>query len=186
MQIEVNCLSYYRLMGVGKRRLTSNMQNHRTALSTQPRAWQTLEHERHASRRAKVLAWLGDHPVRLSMDWAELQKRTTLGPVDRRAAGLLAVPRRLPELAEAGQLAPTRAEALVVAMLLVGGAEPDTSGERPQAEDATAPIDFSLPIDEPIGEATQPQAQVKEDEELELDLPAAKKAPPPAADSGGA
>jgi len=74
-----------------------------------------LEREQHASRRARVLAWLGEHPVRLSMDWPDLQKRTTLGPIDRRAAGLLAVPRRLPELAEASQLEQARAEAVLVA-----------------------------------------------------------------------
>ena len=50
-----------------------------------------LEHDHYAQRRAKVISWLGQNPVRLSVDWPELQKRTTLQPVDRRAAGLLAV-----------------------------------------------------------------------------------------------
>src|SRR5438132_1539390 len=32
-----------------------------------------LEREQHAPRRAKVIAWLGEHPVRLSVDWAYLE-----------------------------------------------------------------------------------------------------------------
>ena len=140
-----------------------------------------LEHERQAQRRAKVIGWLGQNPVRLSVDWSELQTRTTLGPVDRRAASLLAVPRRLPELVQASQLQQTRAEAVLVAMLLVGAAEPDPGGARLNEKEAIARLD-SLSL----GEEEAPSAQPEAEEELELDLDrsAATGAPAGAAGAG--
>ena len=83
-----------------------------------------LEEEQHAPRRAKVIAWLGHHPVRLSVDWPDLQGRVTLSPVDRRAAGLLAIPRTLPAFVKASRLLQRRAEALLATLLLAGAAEP--------------------------------------------------------------
>jgi len=77
-----------------------------------------LEQEQHAQRRAKVIRWLGDHPVRLSVDWPDLQTRLALAPIDRRAAAVLALPRRLPEFVRASQLAQSRAEAVLAALLL--------------------------------------------------------------------
>jgi len=126
-----------------------------------------LEQEQHAPRRVKVLAWLGQNPVRLSVDWPELQTRSRLGPVDRRAAGLLALPRRLPEFVQASQLPQPRAEAVLVALLLAGGAEPDPGGERLHEREAIARLE-SLEV-EAAAPAAQPEEE-KEEEELELDL----------------
>src|SRR5204862_1210575 len=124
-----------------------------------------LEQEQHAPRRAKVIAWLGHNPVRLSVDWPDLQTRTTLGAVDRRAAGLLAIPRRMPDFMQASQLPQARAEAVLVALLLAGGAEPDPGGERLDEREAIARLE-SVEVEA----APQAEAQPEEEEELELDL----------------
>ncbi|OLD34388.1 MAG: hypothetical protein AUI19_03315 [Myxococcales bacterium 13_1_40CM_2_68_15] len=153
-----------------------------------------LEREQHAPRRAKVIAWLGEHPVRLSVDWADLEGRTKLAPMDRRAAGLLAVPRQLPDFVRASQLEPTRAEAVLVALLLAGAAEPQP-GSQPADNPPSAPADEdlalapapperqkrlaereaiarldALSLDEVQQTAGAPE---EEEEKLELDLPAA-------------
>jgi DnaJ-domain-containing protein 1 len=135
-----------------------------------------LEHERHAPRRAKVMAWLGDHPVRLSVDWPEMLNRAMLNPVDRRAAALLALPRQLPEFVRVSQLPQRRAEAVLAALLLAGGVEPHAGGRLDEKE-AIARLD-SLSLDEQ--EARTPPAQAEE--ELELDLGADKAPPPPPID----
>jgi tetratricopeptide (TPR) repeat protein len=137
-----------------------------------------LEQEQHAQRRAKVIGWLGDHPVRLSVDWPDLQTRLALAPIDRRAAAVLAIPRRLQEFVRASQLAQSRAEAVLAALLLAGGAEPQPDG------DVRAPAPA-------VSEQTGLQSPSGNDEELELDLdlppaPAPSGDPePPAAEAGG-
>ena len=85
-----------------------------------------LEEEQHASRRARVMEWLGDHPVQLAVDWNDLENRVTLTPLDRRAASLLALPRALADFVRISQLSSTRAEALLATLLLAGAAEPQT------------------------------------------------------------
>src|SRR5204862_2945854 len=120
--------------------------------------------EQHSARRAKVIAWLGQNPLRLSVDWPELQSRTRLSPVDRRAAGLLTVPRRLPDFVQASQLPQTRAEAVLVALLLAGGAEPDTGGERLPEREAIARLDSFAP------DAPDPAPEPEVEQELELAL----------------
>src|SRR5260370_4139113 len=62
-----------------------------------------LESDKHAARRKKVIACLGRHAARLSRDWPELQGRIELAPLDRRAAALLALPRRLDEFVQASR-----------------------------------------------------------------------------------
>ncbi|HYS10286.1 MAG TPA: DUF4388 domain-containing protein [Myxococcales bacterium] len=143
-----------------------------------------LEHDRYARRRAKVISWLGQNPVRLSVDWPELKKRTTLQPVDRRAAGLLGVSRRLPDFVQASQLPQKRAEAVMVALLLAGGAEPDPAGEHLSEKEAIDRLD-SLPLEEQEAPSSSPP---EGEEELELDLggrtekvPPAEPAPPASA-----
>jgi tetratricopeptide (TPR) repeat protein len=146
-----------------------------------------LEREQHASRREKMIAWLGNHPVGLSGDWGDLGARITLAPTDRRATALLAVPRRVPEFVRASQLEPTRAEALLAALLLSGAAEPQPDA-RPAADDADPappPPERQKPLDEQealarldalsldedeVEEVSAPPAE--EEEPLELDLPA--------------
>ncbi|HEY4885599.1 MAG TPA: J domain-containing protein [Myxococcales bacterium] len=135
-----------------------------------------LEQEQHAQRRAKVMRWLGDHPVRLSVDWPDLQARLALAPIDRRAAAVLALPRRLQEFVRASQLAQSRAEAVLAALLLAGGAEPQPEG------DVRAPAPAA-------SEQTRVQSPAGNDEELELDLPpapapSAGEPEPPAAEAG--
>jgi tetratricopeptide (TPR) repeat protein len=83
-----------------------------------------LEQDQHEPRRAKVLSWLGEHPVRFSMDWPDLESRIALGEADRRATALLSLPRPLKEFVRASNLEPTRAEAVLVALLLAGAVEP--------------------------------------------------------------
>jgi tetratricopeptide (TPR) repeat protein len=132
-----------------------------------------LEQERHAPRRAKVMAWLGDQPVRLSVDWPEMLNRSMLSPVDRRAAALLALPRRLAEFVKVSQLPQSRAEAVLAALLLAGGGEPHAGGRLDEKE-AIARLD-SVSLDEQVAQTPPPQAE----EELELDLGAKKASPPP-------
>ena len=90
-----------------------------------------LEQDQHEPRRAKVLSWLGAHPVRFSMDWPDLETRITLGDADRKATALLSLPRQLAEFVRASQLEPGRAEAVLVALLLAGAVEPQP-GVKPQ------------------------------------------------------
>jgi curved DNA-binding protein CbpA len=115
--------------------------------------------------------------------------------MDRRAAALLALPRQLRDFIRTSQLEPTRAEALLVALLLAGAAEP-------QAKSAAQPADNAppAPTDEDVALAPAPperqkrlddreaiarldalslddvqqtgEAPAEEEEELELDLPA--------------
>src|SRR5436853_1708626 len=152
-----------------------------------------LEREQHAPRRAKVIAWLGEHPVRLSVDWADLEGRIMLAPRDRHAAGLLALPRQLPDFVRASQLEPTRAEAVLVALLLAGAVEPEP-GSQPADNPPSAPADEDLALapapperqkrlDEreaiarldalSLDEVQQTARAPAEEEELELDLRAA-------------
>ena len=153
-----------------------------------------LEREQHAPRRAKVIDWLGDHPVRLAVDWADLQGRIALAPMDRRAAALLALPRHLADFVRASQLEPTRAEAVLVALLLAGAVEPQPGSQAQPADDlpstpdedlalAPAPPERQKRLDEreaiarldalSLDDAQQTsEAPADEEEELELDLPA--------------
>ena len=83
-----------------------------------------LETEALQPRRDKVLHWLGGQMVRLSADWAELQGRASFAESDRRAASMLATPRKVARFVSDSRLPPQRAEALLAALLLAGGAEP--------------------------------------------------------------
>jgi len=133
---------------------------------------EALQSDAMRARRVRVLRWLGG-PARLSADWEELQGRVALDAADRKAAALLAVPRKPDDFVSASQLAPARAEALLVALLLCGGAEP--AGNEPAAEPVRQEAE---PIElEPI-EAVEPLSEVEkrleaaaagEDEPLELD-----------------
>jgi len=95
-----------------------------------------LEQEMHAPRRQRVLSWLGANAARLSLDWPELQGRIALGDQERRAAALLALPRKLAEFVKASRLPKARAEALLVTLLLCGAVEP-----QPMARPGRAPVD---------------------------------------------
>jgi len=136
-----------------------------------------LEQERYAPRRSRVLEWLGDHAARLSLDWPELHGRIALPPLDMRAASLLALPRRVRQFKRASALPPERAEALLVALLLSGAAEPHQAAAQADDEEALDPgpalePEAQLPP-EPLVEAERAvEAAVREEElpELELDL----------------
>ena len=140
-----------------------------------------LEQEQHAGRRAKVLEWLADHAVRLSADWEDLEARITLSPLDRRAAAVLALPRRLAEFVRASQLEPARAEAVLVALLLAGAAEPQPAGDAATGDDELSPAqpERQKPFDEQEAiarldalELDEVEETPAEDEEpLELDVP---------------
>ena len=159
-----------------------------------------LEREQHAPRREKVIAWLGEHAVRLSGDWADMQGRITLAPMDRRAAALLALPRRVPEFVRASQLEPMRAEAVLAALLLSGAAEPQADSRTAAPDDADlaltpAPPERQKRLDEreaiarldalsldDVQEVTPPP---DDDEPLELDLPEDGAGPGQAAATSG-
>jgi len=121
------------------------------------------------ARRTRVLNWLGG-PARLSADWPELQHRVALSAPDRKAVALLAAPRKADEFVSASKLAPARAEALLVALLLCGGAEPTGEGaaEEPVLHEAEA---IGLTLVEPLTEVERrlDAAAAGEDEPLELD-----------------
>ncbi len=122
------------------------------------------------ARRVRVLRWLAG-PARLSADWAEMQTRVALDAPDRRAAALLATPRKVDEFVSASKLAPARAEALLVSLLLCGCAEPAREGGAadPVPQEAEA-IDLT-PV-EPLSEVERrldAAAADDADEPLELD-----------------
>jgi len=171
-----------------------------------------LEQEKYAPRRSRVLEWLGEHAARLSLDWPELHGRIALPPLDMRAASLLALPRRLRQFKRASALPAQRAEALLVALLLAGAAEPHQTTAQPDEEEALDPgpaldagpaldpgpaLDGEVPPEALVEAERAVEAAVREEElpELELDLEraparvaAASKAtaasgPPPAEDA---
>ena len=132
-----------------------------------------LEADTQRPRRAKVLQWLGDHPVRLSVDWPELQGRAALTEADRRAASLLASPRNVRQFVSASGLPPKRAEALLATLLLTGGAEPTASvpkGASARDDDAleVQPLEETRARPTPRAQAVLEQAAV-DDAPLELD-----------------
>jgi len=128
------------------------------------------------ARRVRVLRWLAG-PARLSADWPEMQTRVALDAPDRRAAGLLATPRKADEFVSASKLPPARAEALLVSLLLCGCAEPAGHGgtAEPVPQEAEA---IGLTPVEPLA-AVEPLSDVErrldaaasgdDDEPLELD-----------------
>ena len=124
------------------------------------------------ARRVRVLDWLRG-PARLSADWPEMQGRVALDAANRKAAALLAVPRKSDDFVSASKLAPARAEALLVALLLCGGAEPAgaAAAAEPVPEEAEA-IDLN-PIEtvESLSDVEKrlEAAAAGDDETLELD-----------------
>jgi curved DNA-binding protein CbpA len=157
-----------------------------------------MEEEQHAPRRAKVMAWLGDHPVQLSVDWPDLQERATLAAVDRRAAALLALPRTLPDFVRISQLPQSRAEALLATLLLVGAVEardvadavieaeplPEPAAPPPRKRHQNgAPLDEReqlARLDSVSLEDLEKDASADDEVELELDHERAGQHPPPA------
>jgi len=138
-----------------------------------------LEQEKHAPRRKKVIDWLGANAARLSLDWPDLQSRVALGPLDRRAAALLALPRRLEEFVHASRLPQTRAEALLAVLLLAGGVEPQPVAAAPQPV-ASAPPPPEIepepllePMPEPIVVPAEPAPDPFSEAELRPVEPAA-------------
>jgi len=135
-----------------------------------------LELPRLAPRRQRVIQWLGEQPVRLSLEWAELQGRIALPSLDMRGATLLALPRRMSEFAQVSGLPPARAEALIAALLLAGAAEPqpaEEEGEVLEPEPFLEPIEeeASLELDTARTPSARPsgpprRAHVGEDEAL--------------------
>ncbi len=113
-----------------------------------------LEAEQAAPRRQRIMAWLGDSAARLSVDWPELQGRIDLLPIDRRAAALLALPRRLSEFVQASRLPLSRAEALLAALLLAGGVEPQP-GLSTQPAEGEPPADELLMEELPLDASTE-------------------------------
>ena len=134
-----------------------------------------LELPQHEARRRRVLDWLGRGAARLSHDWPELQGRVTLSDLDRRAAALLALPRKLEEFVQASRLPQTRAEALLVGLLLAGGAEPQpaAAAASPQAPARAQPQAPARP--QP---AARPAAR-KEPPKVRADPPPRARAPAP-------
>jgi curved DNA-binding protein CbpA len=146
-----------------------------------------LEHQKHASRRQRVIDWLGDHAARLTLDWPEMQGKVSLSAADRRATALLSKPRTLRDFVQVSGLPSKRAEAVLASLLLCGGAEPVVAGARSQA----APVDEEPPaaeiLEEPEPVTRRPRrASVDEKEAIarldSLDLSEPHPiAPPPAA-----
>ena len=143
----------------------------------------------HAARRRKVIEWLGPHAARLALDWPDIQGRIQLGPVERRAAALLALPRKLDEFVQASRLEQVRAEALLVALLLCGGVEPQPiASAPPPPREVLEPLPPEVqpepepePLLEPLPEvALEPELKpLAPDEELgEPELHEAVPAPP--------
>jgi curved DNA-binding protein CbpA len=133
-----------------------------------------FEQEKHAPRRKRVLQWLGKHAARLSLDWPELQGRVALGQLERRAAALLTQPRRVQEFVQSSQLPQTRAEALLVTLLLAGAAEPQPgaavqpAAARGKKAAARVPDEPPLVSDELLEPFPEIEPQPPEEPALEL------------------
>lgn len=127
--------------------------------------------EQHEERRRKIIEWLGNLPARLSVDWPELSGRMLLGPQDRRAAALLALPRRLPEFVAASRLGQARAEAVLVSLLLGGAVEAHPTGhEEPVLAPFRAPrepVRAKPQYEEPEAVLVEPEV-LGDDEAAEL------------------
>ncbi|MBS2021256.1 MAG: hypothetical protein JST92_02525, partial [Deltaproteobacteria bacterium] len=93
-----------------------------------------LGDERASPRRQKVIDWLGSHAVRLSVDWPEISARVELDAAERRAAALLALPRKRDEFLRLSHLPTDRADGLLVGLLLAGAAEPHPLGASANAD----------------------------------------------------
>ena len=138
-----------------------------------------LELPQHAPRRRKVIDWLGRSAARLSHDWPELQGRVILSALDRRAAALLALPRKLEEFVQASRLPQTRAEALLCGLLLAGGAEPQPQASAPPPALRKEPPALVLKAPAPVRadpprRAREPVPQPLETEHLESLQPEAE------------
>ena len=135
-----------------------------------------------APRRQRILDWLGRSPARLSVDWPDMQGRIALDAADRRAAALLALPRRFDEFLRASRLPQVRAEALLVALLLAGGVEPQPEagsgfGAAP-AEEAALPEPIAEPaLEDLLPEAVEPLPDISL-ESTPADAPPALAADP--------
>jgi curved DNA-binding protein CbpA len=131
-----------------------------------------LQSEAMVARRKRVLTWLDGHAVKLSVDWPDLQARAALSEGDRRAASLLASPRHVRQFVSACGLPTERAEALLVTLLLTGGAEPDKSAVKTAPADEDEPIDL-IPMDPPAKPTAHTPASLRkaavDDSPLELD-----------------
>jgi curved DNA-binding protein CbpA len=131
-----------------------------------------------APRRARVLQWLGSQVAKLSVDWPELQARVGFGPLERRAASMLALPRTAEEFVRVSGVTPALAEAVLVGLLLAGGAEVVEAG-APAPEEDLPELDLGeltpvepLPdaaFDEPAPEPQKRVAPPADDDPLELD-----------------
>jgi len=119
---------------------------------------EALESDSLRARRTRVLHWLEGSAVRLSADWQEMQTRVALQVPDRRAAALLTTPRKVDEFVAASKLARARAEALLVAFLLCGCAEP--------AEAAPAAAEEPLELEPLPAEETLPPPESGNSTEL--------------------
>ena len=110
--------------------------------------FQALTEPHLEARRGRVLEWLGERRARLSVDWSELRDRVVLGVAERKAVALLEEPRTASEFVRTSRLPATRAEALLAALLLAGGAEP---GDEPAAVSvesaAEAPLELETAAD---------------------------------------
>jgi curved DNA-binding protein CbpA len=126
-----------------------------------------LAGEGHAARRRKVVEWLGTAPARLSPEWPDVERRLSFEPVERRALGVLAVPRPLADFVEASRLPAERAEALLSVLLLVGGAE--TGPERMMTPVTVTKARAQTPPEvEPVPRG-RPRAPLGEFDLLDLD-----------------
>lgn len=138
---------------------------------------EALERDDLTARREKVLRWLRGQMVRLSADWPELQARAALGEAHRRAASLLASPRKVAQFVADSRLPPQRAEALLAALLLVGGAEPAASDTPRTSAPAAAelrPVEPAAPRETPTRSERLRKAAADETP-LELDEDAAAR-----------
>lgn len=111
------------------------------------------------ARRQRVLHWLAGGAARLSADWVEMQARVALDAADRRAAVRLAAPRKVEEFVRGSQLPPARAEALLVALLLCGCAEPAGEGADGHAVPQEAESVGLTPIEPLSAEEIEPPAR---------------------------
>jgi len=134
---------------------------------------EALQTDAMRARRVRILQWLKG-PARLTSDWAEMQARVALDAAALKAAALLSVPRTAEELFSACKLPPARAEALLAALLLCGGAEP--AAEAPAAEALPPPEAEPIELEpletvEPLSEVEKrlEAAAAEDDEPLELD-----------------
>jgi tetratricopeptide (TPR) repeat protein len=119
------------------------------SIETASAIFEALAEPHLAARRSRIVDWLGEERARLSSDWNDMRQRLALQPAEMKAVQSLASPRSAAEFVNRSGLAKERAEALLAALLLTGGAEPGDAGAA-AAESTTDVLELDTAAIDPL------------------------------------